>query len=74
MIISAMEAGRHPIVEAAIRDGWRLRVQGLLRLFSEPATSAPRTLYTRDVHARADGIHQPKPLPLGYGGTLDFRP
>jgi hypothetical protein len=72
MILSAMEAGRRPLIEHRNKQRMRLRVQGSLRLFSEPSTAAPRMLYTRDVHSRAMGFISPSPLPLGYGGTLEL--
>jgi len=72
MILSAMDAGRHPIVDRRHKRRTRLRVQGRLRLFSEATTAAPRTLFTRDAHARAMGFVSPGRLPLGYGGTLEI--
>ncbi len=72
LILSALEAGRHPATERRGARRNRYRVHARLRLFSDPAHAIPWTLYTRDVHARGLGFVTPHRLPLGYGGILEL--
>jgi hypothetical protein len=72
LIISAMEAGRHPAADRRGIRRNRYRVHGRLRLFSDPEQSLPWTLYSRDVHARGLGFVTAHRLPLSYGGMLEL--
>jgi hypothetical protein len=72
LILSAMETGEHHVSNRRAHRRHPYRVQGGLRLFSDPPFSSPWLLYTRDVHARGLGFISPHRLPLGYGGSIEF--
>ena len=74
MILSAMDSGQYGSGSSDRRAAPRLsyRVRGLLSLFVDDTTTAPRVLYTRNVSARGLGFISEHRLPLGYGGFIEF--
>jgi hypothetical protein len=71
LILSALDAGEHGRADRRRLDRLPYRTRALLRLFSEEAGTAPKVLYTRDIHCRSLGFITPHRLPLGHGGTLE---
>ena len=72
LVMTALDAGNQPRIERRDRARWPHRVTAYLRLFSDTASAAPWTLYTRDASKRALGFITPHRLPLGYGGVLEL--
>ena len=70
MILSALEAAGGGHDDRRQHPRMLYRAIAELRLFSDPAGTAPYTLYTRDVSARGIGFITPHQLPLGYGGIV----
>ena len=75
LVLSAIEAGQHPINPGAERrQGKRasFRVRAQLRLYSDNPGEPGRAIYTRDIHTRGLGFITPHRLPLGHGGLVDL--
>ncbi len=72
MIISALEAGRHRILNRRSVTRQTHRVKARLRLFSDKAGDEPWLLYTREASERGVGFVTRHRLPLGYGGTVEL--
>lgn len=74
MVLSALEVGRAAAPghdrRALTRRSYRVRAT--LRLHSDQAGTAPRVLFTRDVHSRGIGFITQHRLPLGYGGVIEL--
>ena len=66
LILSALEAGRHRVLNRRSMSRSRHRTRATLRLHSDAPETAPWVLYTRDVNQRGLG------LPLGYGGIVEL--
>jgi hypothetical protein len=72
LVLSALEAASSKHDNRRAHPRLRYHVQAELRLFSDTADAAPRTLYTRDASVRGLGFITRERLPLGYGGVVNL--
>jgi len=73
MVMSALEAGQHPMEERRTIPRNKYRTTTHLRLFRDDPTAPGWRLYTRDINRRGLGFITPHRLPLGYGGVVMLR-
>lgn len=74
MVLSALEAGHGASPQQDRRGNIRrtYRVGANLRFHSDQPGTAPRAVYTRDIHSRGVGFITQHRLPLGYGGVIEL--
>ena len=73
LVMSALEAAKHPLRNRREARRYAYRVPAKLRLFSDPPGALSSVLYTREVNQRSLGFVSPHRLPLGHGGVLELR-
>lgn len=71
LIISALHAAGHASMDRRHKMRRRHRVIASLSLFCD-TVHTPRRLFVRDCNDRHLGFITAEPVPLGYGGTVEF--
>ena len=72
LILSALEAADPRSGHQRKSRRRRFRVIGRLSLFVSPLDEGPVRIFTRDADDRHLGFLTESPLPLGFGGTVEF--
>lgn len=72
LILSALEAAGPKDGDARHIRRRRMRVIARLSLFVTPLDEGPTRLFTRDADDRHLGFLSESPVPLGFGGNVEF--
>lgn len=72
LILSALEAAGSQVAHARQTRRRRMRVIARLSLFVTSLDEGPIRIFTRDADVQHLGFLTQTPLPLGFGGTVEF--